>query len=268
MFQEPEETSALTQLVFKSNDLIQKSRFSLSLPQQKIILYLISKITPYDEDFKLYEFSIQEFCKICGIDPESGKNYGDLKKAIDEIGDKKIWIEIADDEETWIRWIEKPYLNKRNGIVKIRFDKDMKPYLLQLKESFTSYELIWTLHFKRKYSIRLYELIKSIHFRELEEYSREYDLAYLRRVLGAENYDTWQRLKDRVLTPAVKEINAYSDKTVDITPIKKGKSVESVMLTIKSKEWQETQQIRDQIIKEMGYEQMTLWDELEERNLV
>ena len=37
----------------------------------------------------------------------------------------------------------------------------MKPYLLRLKENFTKYELIYTLHFKSKYSIRLYELLYS-----------------------------------------------------------------------------------------------------------
>lgn len=38
--------------VTKANDLIQKSRFNLSLQQQKIVLYLISQVTPFDEDFK------------------------------------------------------------------------------------------------------------------------------------------------------------------------------------------------------------------------
>ena len=47
--------------VVKANDLIQKSRFSLTLQQQKIILYLISKIMPTDENFQLYEFSIPDF---------------------------------------------------------------------------------------------------------------------------------------------------------------------------------------------------------------
>ena len=71
--------------VVKANELIQKSRFNLSLQQQKIVLYLISQITAFDEDFKLYEFSINEFCKVCGIDDTSGKNYTDLKNAIKDI---------------------------------------------------------------------------------------------------------------------------------------------------------------------------------------
>ena len=83
--------------VVKANELIQKSRFNLSLQQQKMVLYLISQISPYDEDFKLYEFSIPEFCRVCGIDMTSGKNYQDLKQAIKEIADKSLWINI--DEE-------------------------------------------------------------------------------------------------------------------------------------------------------------------------
>ena len=54
-------------IVAKSNDLIQKSRFSLTAQQQKIVLYLISKITPEDTEFKRYKFSINEFYNIFQI---------------------------------------------------------------------------------------------------------------------------------------------------------------------------------------------------------
>ena len=40
-------------LDIKSNDLIQKSWSSLSLQQQKIVLYLISQITSFDDDFQV-----------------------------------------------------------------------------------------------------------------------------------------------------------------------------------------------------------------------
>ena len=267
MFVTTDEMRALEKQVVKANDLIQKSRFNLSLQQQKIVLYLISQITPFDEDFKLYEFSIPEFCKICGIDLTSGGNYQALKTAIKDIADKSIWVTI-ENEDTLLRWIEKPYLNKQSGIIKIRLDNDMKPFLLQLKENFTSYELIWTLHFKSKYTIRLYELIKSIHFHELEEYRREYSLEELRRLLDAEKYERWIHFKQRVLEPSIEEINSYSDKNVIWEPIKKGKSVERVRFIITTKDSLEAEQLRDKIVKEMGYEQLTLWDLLKEKGLV
>lgn len=254
--------------VTKANELIQKSRFSLSLLQQKIVLYLISQISPYDDDFKIYEFSIQEFCRVCGIDESSGKNYSALKEAIKEVADKSLWIMIDEDEETLLRWIEKPYINKKDGVIKIRLDNDMMPFLLQLKQNFTSYELIWTLHFKSKYTIRLYELVKSIHFHDLEPYERVYSLDELKKLLGAETYKTYQTFKERVLKRAVQEINEYSDKNLSYEIIKSGRSVSKIKFSIASKATFEVAKIRDDIEKELGMDQMTLWDKLEEAGIV
>ncbi len=253
--------------VTKANELIQKSRFSLSLQQQKIVLYLISQISPYDEDFKLYEFSIQEFCKVCGINQSSGGNYQDLKGAIKEIADKSIWVTI-EDEETLFRWIEKPSINKKNGVIKIRLDNDMKPFLLQLKRNFTSYELLWTLHFKSKYTIRLYELVKSIHFHDLHPYERIYMLDELKKMLGAETYKTYQAFKERVLNRAVEEINKYSDQNLSYKAIKSGRSVSRIKFIVSAKDSLEAAKIRSDIEKEMGFDQLTLWDKLEDKGLV
>lgn len=259
---------ARSKTVTKANDLIQKSRFDLGLQQQKIILYLISQITPYDEDFKLYEFSIPEFCRVCGIDDTSGKNYGDLKAAIKEIADKSLWISINEDEETLLRWIEKPYVNKKDGVIKIKLDNDMRPFLLQLKANFTSYELIWTLHFKSKYTIRLYELVKSIHFQDLETYKRKYSVEELKKLLGGEGYKEYRDFKRRVLKPAVEEINRYSDKTVTFQEFKQRRWVVSIEFTVASKTGLEAARIRSEVEKEMGMEQLTLWDELDGKGLV
>jgi len=260
-----EKIKALDNTVIKANELIQKSRFNLSLQQQKIVLYLISQITPYDDDFKLYEFSIVDFCNICGIDLG---HYAELKEQIKAIRDKSIWITLPNGAETTLAWIEKPYIEPKDGIIKIRLDKDMKPYLLQLKENYTRYELIWTLHFKSKYTIRLYELVKSIHFHDLYEYTREYTIDELRRLLDAEIYTNWINFRQRVLDPAVKEINENSDKIVRYEPIKRGRSFTRIKLFISSKDSIETEEIRDRVLKEMGYEQMTLWEELKQRGEV
>lgn len=248
--------------VVKANDLIQKSRFNMSLQQQKMLLFLISQVNPYDEDFNDFEFSIQEFCKVCGINITSGKNYQDIKQCIKEIADKSVWINVDGDEETLLRWIEKPYINNKSGVVRIRLDKDMKPYLLQLKENFTRYELIYTLYFKSKYSIRLYEFAKSIHYRELEEYRHTYTVDELRKVLGAENYTEYRDFKRRVLDVAVNEINEFSDKLLSYETVKKGRSIVAIELIINSKTIMERLQIRDRIEKGLGSDQMTLFDKI------
>ena len=246
--------------VRKANALIQKNRFDLSLQQQKIVLFLISQISPFDEDFKLYEFNINDFCKVCGIDNTNGQNYKDLKRQIKEIADKSMWLKL-DDKETLVRWIEKPTIKDKSGIIQIKLDEDLKPYLIQLRENFTQYDIIYTLCFKSKYTIRLYELIKSIHYQELHEYSKEYTLDEIKTLLGAETYKTYQHFKERVLIPSITEINNTSDKYISYTPIKKGKSIIGITLDIKTKDIIERNQARLLAEKKLD-NQLSFFDEV------
>lgn len=248
--------------VVKANALIQKSRFSLTVQQQRVILYLISKIDYNDSDFKEYEFSLLEFMRVCGLE-RNGKGYKELKDCIKEIADKSLWITLDDgNRETLLRWIEKPTIYNREGIIRIRLDNDMKPYLLQLKHNFTSYELIYTLMMKSKYSIRLYELIKSIHYHELEEYKRQYAIEELRILLDAEKYTEYRNFNQRVLKPAVEEINRYTDKIVSYEAITRARKTVAIEFTIKSKDSLQCARLRSEIDKELGTDQLTLWDEL------
>lgn len=246
--------------VVKANELIQRSRFSLTAQQQKIILAVISQVQPWDDDFKLYEFSIPDFCRAVGIDDDSGGNYSKLKNSIKAIADKSVWVTLDNGKETLLRWIEKPYIDPQNGTVQIKLDRDMKPYLLQIKSNFTRYELLWTLRFKSKYSTRLYELIKSVHYNELEEYGRDFTLDELRKLLGAETYKLYREFRVHVLEPATAEINRYSDKTLTWEPIKRGRQVAAIHITISTKEGIERIKLQDETEKALGMDQLTLWE--------
>lgn len=221
-------------VVIKSNELIQHARFSLSAQQQKVVLFIISQIEPYDEELKLYQFKITEFCSVCGIEPK-GNNYNLLKNAIKEIADKSIWITLENGKETLLRWIEKPYIDEKSGNIQIKLDEDMKPYLLQLKERFTAYELIYTLNFKSKYSIRLYEYLKSIHYNKLKPYNTTVSIEEFKKVIDS-TYTDFKDFHTRVLKPAHKEINKYSDINFEYEIIKNGRKAVEIKLFIETKE--------------------------------
>lgn len=245
--------------VVKANELIQKSRFSLSTLQQKIVLFLISKIKPTDEEFKRYEFSISDFCQVCGIEPQ-GENYPAIRKAIKDIADKSMWLELQDKEKTMllVRWIETPIIKRNSGTISLQLNENLKPYLLQLKSNFTQYELVWTLQFKSKYSIRLYELIQSYMFNRNIMTEKIFPLDELKKALNAENHKTYHNFYSRALNPAIKEINEKSDLEIEFEPIKTGRTVSHIKLTFTEKDFAYSSYIRHKIELEYNLNQFKL----------
>ena len=136
---------------------------------------------------------------------------------------------------------------------------------MKLKEHYTRYELIYTLRFRCKYSIRLYELVKSVHFHDLAPYTVRYSVEDLAGLIGAERYRQYKDFKSRALSPAVQEINEYSDKDLTFEEIKTGRKVTAIEFTISTKDSLEKIKLLDRIEKELGTDQMTLWDKMQER---
>lgn len=204
-------------VVVKANSLIQKSRYELSLQEQRIILYLISKIKPDDTELKEMELSIQDFSEICGLDYTSGSNaYVYIKKTIKSLADKSEWISFDNNSETLVRWIDTAKIEKGKGIVKVGLSKTLMPYLLELKKQYTSYQLLNILPMTSKYSIRLYELLKS--YSNLGH--KRFNTDELKIRLGAETYKDITNFKNRVLFPALKDIEQYGDIKVSLIVIK------------------------------------------------
>ncbi len=217
-------------LVVKHNDLVSKTRFNLSLQEQKIILYLISKIKPTDVELQEYDFNIKEFCELIGVENPKG-SYTKLKKTLIDLKNKSFMLE---DEKTirTVDWISKAIIVKDSGVIKIKLDEDLKPYLINLKNNFTRYELYYILNFKSQYSIRLYELMKSYEFKK----SIEIDIDILQEKLQS-NYTRFVDFKKYVIEIAVKEINRETDINVDVEYIKEGRAYKKIKFYIKG--WNE-----------------------------
>lgn len=231
-------------LVVKGNELIQKSRYQLSLQEQKTVAYICSMIKPATEKtispyypncpWQLdYEFCIQDYCKICGIDYDGGKQYRDVKAALKKLSDRSMWIDFG-DEEVLCRWLAKVRTNKKSGIAHIQVDPDLAPYLFDLQHKFTQYQLYNILAMSSAYSIRLYELLKSYSY--LKE--KIIDLDDLKQLLSVEDVKSYNRFPDfrrKVLEIAQKEINELTDLCVDYETICKGRKVVKIKFKINTK---------------------------------
>ncbi len=229
-------------MVVKSNQLIQKSRYALSVPEQRAIAYICSLIKPRTvmdrtnkSPFELeYEFYIKEYAKVCEIE-DNGRMYEETKALLRGLIQKVYWITLEDGTETTINWINKVWTNKRNGKVKIRIDEDIAPYLFDLKEKFTAYGLSNILKMKSQYSIRFYELLQSYKWQK----SKTFKVDELKRMFMVENIKSYENFKDfrkKVIEISVKEINLYTDIEVSWQPITKGKKVVQVEFFIKQRD--------------------------------
>jgi plasmid replication initiation protein len=231
--------------VVKSNKLIQNARFSLSLQEQKIILYLISKIKPEDLELKEQIFEIIDFCRVCGLETNSGANYKYIKQTLKGLRDKSIWINLGEYEETTLAWIDKITINHRSGTVRIKLDDMMKPYLLQLREKFTRFELLYTIAMNSQYSIRLYELLKSYEYRR----GHTFELDELKRLINAENYSRFPDFRRYVIERGLKEINDLTDLNVTYAPEMKGRKCIGIKFSVSQK-------------KDIG-ERLKMWQQIE-----
>ena len=218
--------------VVKSNTIIQKARYDLNLQELKIMSYCFSMIKPNDTIEQEYVFSIQEYCKVCGIDFKSGWNYKEFKATLKGLRDKSFWITNPDGSETTVGWLGKVTINRGSGKIKIKFDEDMQQYIMGLFENFTQYELLSTLPMRSQYSIRIYELLKSYAWTK----KHTFDIDELKKQLVAEHYINFKDFRKKVIEIAVREINEYTDLNISYEPIKKGVKVIQITFYIKQKD--------------------------------
>ena len=202
-------TQALEHVVTKSNKLVEAS-YRLSVPEQRIVALLASKVAPADEDFKLYDFTVSELGGLLGF---TGKHlHGQLQETTEALLKRVMKIREPDGlrQVNWIGCAK--YYNAasdRPGTVELSFHPSMKPYMLQLHECFTSYRLKNIIRLRSAYSVRLYELLMQYAVKG----ERTFGLEELRDMLAIEagTYKAWQDFQRNVLNPARTELAEHTD---------------------------------------------------------
>lgn len=216
-------------LVTQSNNLIEaRHKKPLTAREQKIVLTMVSMIQPSDEDFKDYRISVKNFSEMLGL--KGSVKYTQMKEIAENLMTKT--IEIPKENGGWIlaNWISSAEYKEGEGVIDLSFSPKLKPYMLQLKNQFTSYRLSNILNLNSTYSIRLYELMKK--WQHLGKCGCSVE--DLRGKFGVSEgiYPRYANFKARVLITAVKEVNEKTDIYIGFNEIKKGRSVERIEFTI------------------------------------
>ncbi len=225
-----------TRVVVKSNKLIEAS-YKLNLLEARVILLLTSMINRNDEEFTLIRIRVKDFVEFVGVNDKD--TYKRVQRITDSLGDKSLIVKGVNPETKEVtrlklQWLASAEYFEGSGYVELEFSQKLKPFLLQLKDRFTKYQLEYALKLKKSYSIRIYELLKQ--WEKLK--SRTVEIEELRDNLGLENgtYQQYGHLKDRVLKPAQQEISKKTDISFNFTEIKKHRKVVMIRFEIITKD--------------------------------
>lgn len=214
-------------LVIQANHIIE-ARYKLSLEEQRLMKILISMIDPKDEDTKIYRINAVDIAQLFGITEDH--IYNTLKQVTSGLLKKVLFIKRGNGE-LQVSWLSSAEYIK-GGMVDLEISQKLRPYLLQLKQHFTKYQLRQITKLKSGFSIRIYELCKSYEYKG--GFTMEVDC--LKNMLGIENnYKLYGDFKRYVLSAARKEINATTDIAIEFHEIKERKKVAAIEFHVESK---------------------------------
>ena len=155
---------AFGSFITKSNDLIQRTKYSLPRNEQKILFMMLSKIDQrHDMDAsKYYTISFDDFAKLTGVNAlDSGyANY--LRKTIENLENRMFWVPLWNDQYKTMSWVNRgSIVDMKKKTISMRFNPDIWKDIAQLTSNYTSYSIEYLLMMQSTYSMRVYEIILS-----------------------------------------------------------------------------------------------------------
>lgn len=216
-----------TELVVKDNALINAS-YNLDVSEQRLILLSIVRARETGQgitsDSRL-QIHASDYMKQFNVDKSAA--YEVLKSAVDNLFNRYFSYKYHNDDGTEFvvksRWVSRVAYATNEAILEITFASDVVPLITRLEKHFTSYQLKQVSQLTSKYAIRIYELL--IAWRSVGKCY--FDIGDFRDSLGlgVNEYPAMNNFKNRVLEPALKQINEFTDIQAEYLQHKSGRTI-------------------------------------------
>lgn len=219
--------------IAKSNKLI-TACYNITLDEIRILNLVLEQINSkksFEEQSNIFEFTVDDFVKTYPtVDKKSA--YKQVQKAIDSLGVR--WC-VTNKNEKFIEKVlfftkQTYFFNEGRFIVKIH--EDLMPYISNLVNNFTTYNLEHIAKLNTFYAVRIYELL--VQFRKTG--LRQITIEELKDILQlTDKYPRFNSFNQRVLTPSINDINDKTDLKVTVEAVKTGRKISALSFKIKTK---------------------------------
>ena len=221
----------------RQHNALTNARYEYTELQLDLLFFLLSKLRKDQQD-TVYELSIKDLSSL------TGKKYNAayLHKATSDMGSRVFEVQTETRYRQLWMFQRVDYLLGQ-GIIEIKLTEDITPYLFDLKENFTSYELASALRLTSKYAKRIYQYCSQ--WKDQGE-TKKYDIQDFKQMLGLfddKGKDKTIRMSDfreSVLDVAVKQINEHTELHISYKLEKRVRTYKNIVFTVKSQALAET----------------------------
>ena len=227
---------ATGKLVVQHNALV-NARFDLTTVEMRLFMAMLARINRADTEFREFQVPLREITALSGR-RLSGKDYLEVESMCSQLVTRVLHIERPGVEPRTrgnrsrrhapdfdkIPLMAYAKYRGEEGVLLVRFNDEVMPYLLQLQRNFTKVQLVQLLKIKSPHSYRIYWLLK--------EYSafgtRTLGVEELKAMLSLEGqYKQFPLFRMRVLDRARDEM-MHTDLPFDYELIREGKAVTKI----------------------------------------
>lgn len=217
-----------TALEVRQHNAITTARYDYTACQLDLLFFLLSKLRREDLPNQEYQIHMSEVVAMTGRE----WHYKQLREATESMGSRMFEVET---EHSYVQlWMfQKVEYVKGQGFLRIRLSEDIRPYLFELKNNFTSYQLFSALKISSKFAKRIYQLASQ--WKDVGE-TKTYDLDEFKYMLKLkdpkgkepEQFQRISDLKAKVLDIAVRQINENTELKIGYTLLKDGRSFTAI----------------------------------------
>jgi plasmid replication initiation protein len=212
------------------DNAITTARYSMTALEKNIMYMVMAQLDKSDPPTRYYRISGKELMERT----HKKIKYEEFREATNKLLDRELVIIRENGNLLQIRPISSAEYDG-NGMIEIGLDAKIRPYLFELKNNFTSFELNMALSLNSKFSKRMYEMLAQfrstgilrLSVQELKERLKLFD-----PVTGKEQYEKWAAFEKYVLKVAQTEIAEHTDIKFDYKLKKVGKKITSIEFLI------------------------------------
>lgn len=216
--------SSIKPSYMKYPDKVAQERFTAEQLKELYWKQIVGDVVTKDDTF---EVTVENYAELFNITSSNARV--ELQDAVLRLADRSIKVDTK-KYLGFFRWVSSAVFDEEEGTAYIRFTEEVLPYLQGLNTHFTQIRLKKIVELQSTYSWRLYELYRMKQISnpkvspsfELEELYDMLDVPKSRR--------EFRKFNERVLKPALKELEDKNVVSIKTVPQRLGKKVIGIRL--------------------------------------